>query len=829
MPLFSPALLVALAAVAIVGAWALHLIETGYDDGCLKIRFVRRVSVAFGIRDTWLLLALAIVMGWAVAAALESAAWVSSSEGHLVPAIAIGTIIGWALAISPLSRLGFITAGVTALLVPFAVIAPTPLTSAGVAPAALSKWVMDLPGQPSIALLLGLIALMLLCGLWSGWWIFRRRLGLVALLPTGSLLAVEIINDTNALLWVFSIAWVSAATSILLRLNFVTLKERWRVRRLPRASDTGWTFGEVGVEAIGALLLAAFLLIPPLSSADISGFLVPGTLSTDSLHPFGLGSGGGGGHVAIGSIGYSETVRPGSQLKAKSQTVMIVSGDNATYYPYWRGIALGGWDGIAWYQLPSTPDMPIRDVARIAARQVIPRDDLPQDPNRLQTSRDTFRVLVPVNQTANAVFSAGEVISVENQPTTVRGIATSTGAGTIFDTVDRIRFSTALQPPYTYVVTEATPKVDATTLRNAGTDYPAWLAPYQSLYYGGRTAQGYAVTRDAEIANLAQTIVRAAGATNAYDQAKAIESWFLSKGRFTYTLTPPPAPAGVRPLDYFLFTSRKGFCQDFSTAMNVMLRTLGIPSRQISGFGQGTFDEKTRRYLVNSLDAHSWVEAFFPGYGWIPFEATPDGINLPVTRPNTAAELNAPPVTAAVPTSRPRSNPADATPTGSSAGSNGLTSFWEPLAVAAALLVLLVLLLLAAALRWLMAVRDMPRIWRRLQFLADRLHVARHDGDTAEEFASRLARSVPPLERDLHSLGALYTRASFRRGGLDAAEAQRAREAWLRVRQRYAGLVARAWRDALLNGQVVRAGEDEASRNRGRRRRRQETPRGRDA
>ncbi|MDQ6882762.1 MAG: transglutaminase domain-containing protein [Candidatus Dormibacteraeota bacterium] len=828
MPLFNPALLIALAVVAIAAAWALHLIEIDHDDGRLRLRFFRRASVTFALRDTWLLLGLAIVMGWAVAAALESAAWVSSSEGHLVPAIAIGTVIGWVLAISPLSRLGFITAGAAALLVPFAVIAPTPLTGGGIAPAAFSKWVMDLPGQPSTALLLGLIALMLLCGLWSGWWVFRRRLGLVALLPTGSLLAVEIINDTNALLWVFSIAWVSAATSLLLRLNFVTLKDRWRVRRLPRASDTGWTFGEVGIEAIGALLLAAFLLIPPLSSADISGFLVPGTLSADSLHPFGLGAGSGGGHAAIGSIGYSETVRPGSQLKAKSQTVMIVSGDNSTFYPYWRGIALGGWDGITWYQLSNTQEIPIRDLARIAARQVIPRSDLPQDPSRLETSHDTFRVLVPVSQTANAVFSAGEVISVDNQPTTVRGIVSATSTGTTFDTVDRIRFSSALQAPYTYSVTQATPKVDATTLRNAGTDFPAWLAPYRSVYSGGRTAQGYAVTRDTEIASLAQTIVRDAGATNAYDQAKAIESWFLSKGRFTYTLTPPPAPTGVRPLDYFLFTSRKGFCQDFSTAMNVMLRTLGIPSRQISGFGQGTFDEKTRRYLVNSLDAHSWVEAFFPGYGWIPFEATPDGVNLPVTRPNTAAELNAPPATAVVPTGRPRTNPADATPPSGSAGSSGLTNIWEPLAVAALLLVLLVILLLVGAIRWLMGVRDMPRIWRRLQFLADRLHVPRNDGDTAEEFAARLAGSVPPLERDVRSLGRLYTRASFRRGGLDAAEAQQAREAWVRIRQQYAGLVARAWRDALFSGQVVRAGEDEASGNRGRRRRRQRTPRGRD-
>ncbi len=821
LPPFSPALLALLAGVALAAAWATRLIQLRYDDGRFTVGLFRqaRLVAAFNLRDTWLLLGLAIVMGWTVAAAVERAAWVSSSDGRLVPAMAIATLIGWALAVSPLSRLGFFLGCLPAVVVPLGMLTPSPLTTGGLTLGSLQRWVTDLLAQPATALLMGLIALMLVSGLWTSWWVFRRRNGLVALLPTGSLLAVEIINDSNALLYFLSIVWVAAAASILLRLNFVALKERWRVRRLPRASDTGWTFGEVGVEAIGALLVASFLLIPPLSSTDISGFLVPGTLSSDSFHPFGLGSGPG--HVVVGSIGYSETVRPGSQLKAKSQTVMIVSGDNPTYYPYWRGIALAGWDGISWYQLPSTPGIPVREVPRIAAGRAVPRDDLPQDPNRLETLHDTFRVLVPLDQTANTVFSGGELVTVD-QPTTVRGIVTApaSNGATIFDTIDRIRFIGSLRPPYTYTLTEATPKVDVTTLRNAGTDYPGWLTPYQSVYEGGRIASGYATTRDEEIASLAQSIVRAAGATNPYDEAKAIESWFLVKGRFTYTLTPPPAPAGVRPLDYFLFTSRKGFCQDFSTAMNVMLRMLGIPSRQMSGFGQGVFDEKTRRYLVNSLDAHSWVEAFFLGYGWIPFEATPDGINLPVNRPITAAELNTPATTVTAPTARPRPNLADPPIVGGMASSGGLTNVWEPMLIVAGLLLLAAVLGLALGIRWLMGVRDIPRIWRRLQFLGDRLHVPRHDGDTVEEFAQRLASSIPPLDREVRSLATLYTRASFRRGGLNPPELEQARESWARVRRSYAGLVARAWRDALLKGDVLSAEGGSGSRSHERRRRR---------
>jgi len=309
-------------------------------------------------------------------------------------------------------------------------------------------------------------------------------------------------------------------------------------------------------------------------------------VNADLGHPFGIGNGAGHG-AGIGSIGYSETVRPGAQLKAKPQTVMRVSGATSAFYPYWRGIALAGWDGIQWYSLPSTPEVPVRQQPLVAAGAPIPRDDLPSDPQRILIQNDTFQVIVS-EQTLGTVFTAGEIISV-NQPSKVRGIMTSEPAppgvptlvnvtgdqlpASTFDTIDQIHLTNQLRAPYTFSVTEAIPNAAVDELKSAGTDYPPWTAPYVSLYAGGVIAKGYSIDRDAEIAALAQTIVHAANATTPYDQAKAIESWFQNKdkGHFSYTLLTPPAPTGVRPLDYFLFTSKKGFCQDFSTAMNVML------------------------------------------------------------------------------------------------------------------------------------------------------------------------------------------------------------------------------------------------------------------
>lgn len=822
MPQVNAGTIILLAVALFGGAWAAGLLRPHYEDGRLRLRVLRagRVLVTFDLRDTGLLLILALMMGWAVAAAVERSAWVPSTEGRLVPAVAITTLLGWVLIVAGVSRLAYLLASLPIALAALLLLTPSPLLTAGSGVAALLKWVQALPDQNSLLFLIGLLLMFVLTGLWTSWWIFRRRNGLVALLPTGTILAVEIINDVIPGPVFFTVIWLAAAASVLLRLNFVALKEGWRTRRVPHAADTGWTFGEVGIEATVAILAIAFLIVPPLSSVDVSGALIPGVVHADFTHPFGLGSSSQSG--APGSVGYSELVKPGSQLTAKSKTVMLVSGDSPSFYPYWRGIALAGWDGIQWYELPSSRDVPVRQQPVLAAKATLPRDDLPAGP-RIQVLHTTFRV-VPPDQTLNTVFSAGEIISVDNQPAKVRGIVTSVGtplngpqpalvnvAGdnaptASFDTVDKIVFAKRLQAPYTYTVTSAVPNVDVQDLQAAGADYPAWLAPYTSLYQTGRIARG--TGRDAEIAALAQSIVRAAGATTPYDRAKAIESWFIEKpggvARFTYTLKPASTPPGVRPLDNFLFDSKKGYCQDFSTAMNVMLRTLGIPSRQMSGFSVGVLDDKTRQHLVNAVEAHSWVEVFFPGYGWIPFEPTPDGVNAPINRPQTLEQLNAAAPTSTDASSRIPPNlkePAGVAPSGSTGGS--FPDIWRTALIVAGALLLLLAVATLLALRWLLTARDVPRIWRRLLFLGDRLKITRHPGDTAEEFGGRLAASLPPLDDEVRRLATLYTRARFRQGGLRADELATAREAWSRIRGSYPGLVARAWRDALRRGRVL--------------------------
>jgi transglutaminase-like putative cysteine protease len=94
---------------------------------------------------------------------------------------------------------------------------------------------------------------------------------------------------------------------------------------------------------------------------------------------------------------------------------------------------------------------------------------------------------------------------------------------------------------------------------------------------------------------------------------------YLAHG-FTYDQTPT---AGRYPLLRFMFDTRTGYCQQFAGSMALLLRMGGVPARVAAGFTTGVFDQRTRSYTVSDLDAHTWVEAWFAGYGWVTFDPTP--------------------------------------------------------------------------------------------------------------------------------------------------------------------------------------------------------------
>ena len=162
----------------------------------------------------------------------------------------------------------------------------------------------------------------------------------------------------------------------------------------------------------------------------------------------------------------------------------------------------------------------------------------------------------------------------------------------------------------TYNATSLMSIATADDLRSASTNYPDWVIN-PNLYIGQPNVR---------VQTLAQQIVTDAGATNPYDQAKAIETWLRTNITYNETITAPPP--NIDPVEWVLFDVREGYCTYYATSMIIMLRGLGIPARMAAGFSQGDFNPSTGQYIVRERDAHTWVEVYFPGYGWVEFEPT---------------------------------------------------------------------------------------------------------------------------------------------------------------------------------------------------------------
>jgi protein-glutamine gamma-glutamyltransferase len=112
----------------------------------------------------------------------------------------------------------------------------------------------------------------------------------------------------------------------------------------------------------------------------------------------------------------------------------------------------------------------------------------------------------------------------------------------------------------------------------------------------------------------------AARARTPYAFVMSVRSWLSAAHGFSYTQTPPRRRY---PLASFLSSDKEGYCQQFSGAMAMLLRMGGIPARVAAGFTPGTYDAKRGRWIVTDIDAHAWVEAWFPTYGWVRFDPTP--------------------------------------------------------------------------------------------------------------------------------------------------------------------------------------------------------------
>jgi protein-glutamine gamma-glutamyltransferase len=306
--------------------------------------------------------------------------------------------------------------------------------------------------------------------------------------------------------------------------------------------------------------------------------------------------------------GFSDNVELGQigEIKQNSEVVMRVKTGEPVAYPMlrWRGTALTTFDGKRWTKPhPSEEEIPPSSDGWI---------HLSLSGRASDTGGTQLRYIVFLQPIASsAIFTAAEAVSLQGNFSGEGSDVNRNGRNSYIrrDETDSLLNPFGNYTALRYMVVSRLPALSVAKLRAATSDYPAGIREeYLQL----------PPELDARIPDLARQVT--ARADNLYDKARTIESFLRT--RFGYTLKLSGNP-GDDPLANFLFVTRAGHCEYFASAMTILLRALDIPAREVNGFLPGEYNDLAGDYIVRASDAHSWVEVYFPGSGWVTFDPTP--------------------------------------------------------------------------------------------------------------------------------------------------------------------------------------------------------------
>jgi len=293
--------------------------------------------------------------------------------------------------------------------------------------------------------------------------------------------------------------------------------------------------------------------------------------------------------------GFSDTVYLGDIRRILRSPLVVmrvtVEGDPRRFQGVkWRGVGLTSFDGTHWFD-DNTEQIPITSASD--QRFALPRREGWQERARRPLRYHVLRSAL----STDVLFAA-------STPQEVMGR---------FHLLNVDETGSLHSPPYafsalSYDVVSETGLPSARDLQRASTNYPDDI----------RLVYLRLPDLNPKIAELARQLTSTA--TNNYDRTTAIEKYL--RENFRYTLD-PSAIEPKDPLASFLFKSKSGYCEYFAASMAVMLRTLNIPSRLVNGFQTGSYNRIGKDFVVRARDAHSWVEVYFPNYGWMAFDPTP--------------------------------------------------------------------------------------------------------------------------------------------------------------------------------------------------------------
>ena len=360
--------------------------------------------------------------------------------------------------------------------------------------------------------------------------------------------------------------------------------------RLPRALTlTSWSV------ALAVLLISTFIffLLPRVSAGYLSAY----TFRYQRLSGFSS-------EVTLGEIG---------AIKQDPRVVMrikAVDGDTADLVGLrWRGITLSHFDGHRWSSFTSRRGTLRTGFVGDFGLRFRPLEKLPSRTVRYRVLREPI--------TTDTLFAAAVPARIRGRFQRLRYGAD----GALY--LPGSTMSTMNYEVESRVAAPAVPILRAVPTRFLPEDLEPHLAFRVNLE---RALASYLQLPevDSRVEDLAGQLMD--GHDTVFDKAKALENHLRTQ--YGYTLDLPTTPE-EDPIASFLFERQEGHCEYFASAMVIMLRTQGIPTRIVNGFLTGEYNSVSGNFIVRASDAHTWVEVLFPGIGWVEFDPTPPDPNAP--------------------------------------------------------------------------------------------------------------------------------------------------------------------------------------------------------
>jgi protein-glutamine gamma-glutamyltransferase len=527
---------------------------------------------------------------------------------------------------------------------------------------------------------------------------------------SATLMAVAAAQALTPAFGIFVVLWlVSGIWGLFAIWSSMSGGSRLRTRQL------AWTLATVVVVSFAALLVlpaphaTSTILFPSSASGDVSlGF--GGNLTGDGgsqSQPAQAGTSSGADRVG-GFLGFSNRLDTALRGSLSNQILMRV---RATVPSFWTAETFDKWNGTAW----SVPD-PLNKIVSGGSPFVlpVPEGDVP-------TGQQDIQTFYLATTGPNLVFHAGDAHEVWFP------------SQALVDSRDgTIRTSVGMGPNTVYTVESLVEQPTASQLESTSTSDEV-LDLQDSQRY---TQLPHAYSQAQQ---LAEQVTK--GKKNVYDKVEALISWIGSHTHYSTDI--PPLGPGQDTVNEFLFGNRTGYCEQISTALAVMLRSIGIPAREAVGYVPGPYDPITDLWEIQARDAHAWVQVWFPYYGWESFDPT---AVVPLANPTPGHVLVHD--VAVVFQKAP----------------------WVPVGIPLAAFIGF-----AYGLR---AFRRRPATWagkvaKRLERLAVRSRAPRKPGETLAELAARLDAISGDQSATLSSVASVAEAAAY--GGTDPPEEVRAR------------------------------------------------------